>query len=318
MADTRISDLIVPQIFQPAVLERAYTSSVLMESGVATRNPALEAGLAGGGLSFSAGMIMPVVDQPGYAANVPTDVFNDLATPKKVTTGASIARRIERNDHFAHTDLTVEVTGVDLTNLLVGQAASMVTRWRQNSLIATINGAINETNTPGLINASGAAFSLGAMMDTFTVFGDGGGDLTGYGIAMNARTLAARRAAEVNAFIPASQTNVNFATYLGMPILISDSIPNGEMWFFRPGGVSYGVLPVKNAVEVQRETLSGNGGGGEIVGFRDAFTFAIQGMSFTGTTAGFIPTDAELANPANWTQVGSDRGLGVAKFTFTV
>ena len=324
MAFTSISDLsnaIRPNVFASAVLEQSLAKNALITSGIIARDPAMDAALAGTGYTFPAGYIEAVVDQSGYAPNTPTDDPSDLATPKKISAGKRTVPRLERNDHFSFTDLAISITAIYIADQLAAQAASMFLNCRQSALIATIKGALNETNTPTLVNTSGAAFSQGGLLASLAAWGDQA-DLARTVIVMNSAAQFALRVAEPNAFIPASKTDMGMTTYWGMPILVDDTIVDAgsvrTVYFIKSGGVRYGVGTVPNPVELQREALGGNGGGASTLGFRDAFGFYVPGVSWKGTSvAENLPTDAELATASNWELVGNAKRLGVAAYTFT-
>lgn len=321
MAYTAIADLIVPQIFSAAVLERSLTKNALVQSGLVTLDPILSAQIARGGLIFTGNSIAPVIDAPGYTPNVPTDDPSDLAVPKKISARSTKVPRLERNDHFSTTDLAQEVTGIDIEGVVAAQASDMVLKWRQLSLGAILKGAINEANTPDLVNVSGAAFGAGGLIDTLSVWGDNA-DLSRTVVVMNSAAAFRLRKAEPGSWAAPSKTDITLATYMGMPVVVDDTIVDAggvaTMYFFKGGAIRFGTAPVLNPVEVQRESLGGNGGGASIIGFRDAYAYHITGTSFkSAAVAENIPTDAELANPANWELTLPFKAVGVAAYTFT-
>jgi hypothetical protein len=322
MAYTAISDLIVPAIFSNAVLEQSLTKNALVSSGLVTNDPELSAKLAAGGLIFTSNSIGRVVDQANYAPNVPTDDPSDLATPKKISARSTKVPRLERNDHFIWADLTDTVTNAGIEDKLVAQYSEMVLKWRQLALGAILKGAINETNTPTLVNTSGAAYAAGGLIDTMSAWGDQASPERNV-LVMNSAARAALMKAEFGSWTTPASTNIALPTYLGMPVVVDDTIVDAggvrTMYMFKGGAIRFGSAAHPNPVEVQRESLGGNGGGATDLGFRDIFAFHITGTSFkSASVADSIPTEAELAMAANWELTLPAKAVGVAAYTFTV
>lgn len=335
MAATRISDLIIPAVAVPNILEKSLVSNRLVTSGLISLNPSTSAKLAQGGLTFGINTLRPVADTAGDP-NVSTDDPTVFAVPKKIASRSMTGVRLEFNDHFAAMDVAESVTAVDATNFVITKASSLVTSWRAKALGSVLKGVINKVTTPTLVNAinletsagqtAANKYSAGALIDTMSIWGDGVDDEQVF-LVMNSRMRRQLQAAEINSFVPVSKTDINFPTYMGMPYIVDDAIVDragttsgtvGTIYAVRAGAIEFAYAPVQNALELSREALAGNGGGETIVSMRDAFSYHINGTKWVGSAAATHPTFVELATPANWQKVYSDKAMGVAALTFNV
>lgn len=329
MASTAISDIIVPQVFAPYALEQSLARYPLLNGGIISLNPALSANLAGGGLTFNFPSFRNV-DESATAANVSNSDAASAATPEKMVARSNIAVRMERNKVWSSTDLTAAVAGADPLAAVAAYAADAINKWRNASLFSVLGGVMNETvmassvNTIASESIAGASaatkYSADALIDTMSVWGDSA--LEAPMLVMHSDMFRKLQKSEPNAFVPVSSTNVFFPTYLGFPVMVQDTYTKRAgttdgsvytIYMVKPGAIEMGVTQHANAVEVERSVLGGNGGGAELLAFRDIFTFHIVGTKFTSASvAGDLPTDGELATAANWNAVYNAKGIGVA------
>lgn len=330
MASTAISDIVVPQVFAPYALEQSLEKQALLKSGLIAINPALSARLAGGGLTFNFPSFRNA-DESATAANVSNSNASSNATPEKMVARSNIAVRSERNKVWSSTDLTAAVAGADPLAALAAQVGDSIAKWRDATLFSTIAGVVNETNMAASVNTIAAEsvagqsastkYSSGALIDTLAAWGDMGVDNAPV-LVMHSDMFRALMKTEPNSFVPVSSTNVFFPTYLGFPVLVQDRYTKRAgttdgfvytIYMVKAGAIEMGVAPHANAVEVERSVLAGNGGGSELLAFRDIFSFHIVGTKFlSASVAGDLPTDAELATAANWGLVGQAKAVGVA------
>lgn len=100
---TQISDVIVPEIFTPYVQQLTEEKSRLIRSGAVARDAALDAFLAGGGLTMNAPSWK---DLDNDADNVSSDDPGTSSTPNKIGTVNEIVVRLSRNNSWKTADLT--------------------------------------------------------------------------------------------------------------------------------------------------------------------------------------------------------------------
>jgi hypothetical protein len=336
---SNLSNIIVPQMFSAEVLEQSLKKNALVNSGIVTLNPIMSAYLASAGdgatlLSFKN------LDESATEANVSSTDPAEKATPEQVASRKQSFKRIARNKGWTSSDLEAALLSVDPANAIAAFSGDAMNKWRQTSMLKILTGCVNETVSSTLVNTiaveatgdytSATKISAGAVMDTLSVWGDFGtrdmilGDAV---LFMHSATYFALAKADPTSFQRASDQAYGFITYMGLPVIVDDTLPKVAgstsgfkytTYIVKRGALNFGYAPAKNPVAIQRVEAGGNGGGVEELWLRDNFAFHIKGYTFDGTVAGDNVTDAELANAANWTQVYSDKAIGVAALVHNI
>jgi hypothetical protein len=90
MAQTQISDVIVPAEFTAYQVENSMVSTALYQSGVVLPNGEMAAQLQAGAQQFTVPFWS---DIPDIEADVTTDVLATLASPQKITAASMIVRK---------------------------------------------------------------------------------------------------------------------------------------------------------------------------------------------------------------------------------
>lgn len=337
MASTAISNIVVPEVFAPYMLEMSMEKNAFVKSGLIAVNPALSAKLAGGGLTFSFPSFRNA-DESSTAANVSNSDAASNATPEGLVARSNIAVRLERNKVWSSTDLTASVAGADPLQALGLQLGDSINKWRTASLMSVMAGVVNETRMAASVNtiasesiagqSASTKWSVGALIDTLAAWGDSAVDAANApAILMHSAVFRSLQKAEPNSFVPVSTSNVFFPTYLGMPVIVDDRYTSRAgttdgvvytSYLIKRGAVEFGSAVHANAVEVERNVLGGNGGGAELLAARDIFAYHIIGTKFTGTPAADLPTDAELATASNWALAYSTKAIGVAALVHNI
>ena len=325
---TRISDVIVPQIFTTYVQQLTEQKSRLIQSGALARDGAIDQLLAGGGLTFN---VPSFRDLDNDDDNVSGDEADDRFTngssnssPKKIQTSMETAVRLSRNQSWSSTDLTSALAGVDPMGAIAGLVAGYWSRRLQAAFVATMNGvfamaaaapANGSTHTAGDMDndISGASFSAGttdfsaeAALDALVTIGDSQDDL---GMVM-VHSIVYNRMQKNNLidFIPDARGEVNIPTFLGRTVIVDDGVPNTDgvydSWFFGSGAVRLGVGSPKVPTETNRDPDAGNGGGQDALYSRLEWAIHPNGHRYRGTAPNGGPSNAattnNLANLASW------------------
>jgi len=343
MAVTRLSDVIVPQVFASYMLEQSIVKNLLIQSGVVSENAVLSAYLAGGGQTFNLPSWKPI-DQNGTAANVPSDDTAVQATPEAVVARKQIAVRLDRNKVFGTADITAALAGSDPLDAVGSYAGLAINQWRQDSLRNVLLGCVNVTNAAGLVNSvaveatgsytAATRINASTVIDTFTGWGDSIMAMKGSAIFMHSDTYRYLVKNDFTSFSRGSFQTISLGQnattgaapgmdqYLGMWVFVDDTLPKVAgttsgfkytSYIVKPGAVTFGMTPAEFPVEVQRFVKDANGGGGEYLALRDTFSYHIGGFKFnSASVAGVVPTDAELATVSNWSQVFNNKAVGVA------
>lgn len=319
MAITRLSDVIVPEVFLDYLSLFSTEKSQLVQSGLVVPSPRVQALLAGGGRTFN----MPFWnDLADTEANVATDDPAVTATPLPITTGKDVAIRHNRNQSWGAADLEKALVGEDPMAEIVKKVGGYWTRQDQRLLIASLIGifadnvandsadmvndiALKSAGTPGDSNK----ISPDAILDTQQTMGDAGKNLTA--IAMHSVIKTSLKKQNLISTIPASEGRVAFDTFMGLRIIEDDGITPytstqvvHRIFLMGSGAFSSGEGSPKVPVEVERQAMQGRGSGVEYLVSRREFILHPAGYKFVETgIAGQSPTNTELQAAAQWDRV---------------
>lgn len=339
---TALSNLIVPQVFAPYMLEQSLVKNALIQSGVITRNPLLDEKLAGGGTTFNLPSFRPL-DASGTAANVPTDDNTVLATPEAIIGRAQIAVRLARNKVWGATDIVRTIAGSDPMAAIGSYVGLEINKWRQLSLVNLLAGTVNTTNLSSNVNSiaveatgsytASTRINAGTVVDTLSAMGDFATNTDGMAIFMHSDTYRYLIKSDFTSFqrqsfqsLGLGQNAVDGSSapgmqqYLGMQVIIDDTLPKVAgstsgykytSYIVKPGAITFGFTPDLNPVEVQRMVREGNGAGAEYLAARDVFSYHINGFKWVGSAASIVPSNTELATASNWSAVFAGKGIGV-------
>jgi len=336
MAQTQISDVVVPAVFAPYVQLLSTNLSLLVRTGVISNSPALSSALNGGGR---------FIDMPHWndladtLANVSTDSGSDLirpgvqadandATPTNIIAGRTVAIRNNRNQSWSSMDLASQLAGPDAMDAIASRVASYWVRQDQLQLNSVIKGLVagnatllNDVAAADGVNAADAnLFSADALLDTFQLMGDHKQNITA--IAVHSAVHTRMQKLNLIDFVADSGANVGFGTYMGKSLLVDDSLATATdtdalaasrvryyTVAFGAGAFQYGAGSPRVASEVSRQALAGNGGGQEVLTSRREYVLHPAGFTVaSNVSAGQSPTNAELEASTAYT-MNYDRKL---------
>lgn len=335
MAVTQIADVVVPEIFSPYVQQMTESKSRLIMSGAVVRDSALDADLAGGGVTFNRPSFKDLDDS---TENVSTDNPASSSTPNKIGTATEIQVRLSRNNSWSSMDLAAALAGVDPMGAIASRVSDYWVRREQAAFVATMTGvfANNDAATDSYHtqydmthDVSGASFvdgvtnfSAEAFIDACLTMGD---SMDALGMIMVHSVVYARMLKNnLIDFIPDS-TNSNstpnagntkgIPTFLGRIVIVDDNVPFSggvfQSWLFGAGAVRNGRGSPKVPTEVEREAAAGDGGGQEILYNRVEWCLAPVGFAYIGTPASGGPSNAttsnNLGNAGSWRRVFTER-----------
>lgn len=331
MATVRLTDVIVPEVFNRYMMNKTMVNTRLKESGVLRSDPRMQKFLAGGGRTIN---LPSWNDLDNTSANISSDDPDSSAVPLKTGTFKDIAIRHNRNQHWQDADLTAELAGEDPMKAIGDRVAAYWDREFQRCLISTLKGAFNDniTNDSGdmvydiATDSAGAItdaerISADAVVDTLQTMGDAAVQ-TGDGMdslsLLIMHSVPYRKLQKLNLidYIPDSSGKIMFPTFLGKDLIISDQCPavagsnRTTYWTFLlgRGAICFDQHAPAKPVATDRNELAGDGAGVETLSTRRQFVMHPHGIKFTDTTVtGQSPTDTELELEGNWDRVYPER-----------
>ena len=316
MAVTKIQNVIVPDVFNPYVVEKTAELSALFQSGIIRPDAALDTLARTGGTLLQ----MPFwTDLTGA-----DEVLSDAAalTPQNIAASKDIARLHARGKAWGVNDLAKALSGDDPMAQIGNLVADYWARRFQALLISTLTGVFAAASMSGNVHNISAitgadAFTGSTFIDAAHKLGDAESKLTA--VMVHSLVFATMRKQNLIEFIPNSEGVYNIPTYLGKRVIVDDSMPVTSgvytTYLFGEGAIGYGEGEAPVPTETDRDSLAGE----EYLINRRHFIMHPRGVKWNETSvAGEFPTNAECEAAANWTRVYSNKNIRIVKFVHKI
>lgn len=326
MSETRVADIIVPELFTPYMVKLTEQKSRLIRSGAVASDETLNAFLAGGGLTIHSPSFRDLEDTD---ENVGSDDPAVKAVAGKIAAQQEVAVRLSRNHSWSTMDLTKALAGVDPADAIAQLVSGYWARRMQAAFLATMKGvfANNDAVTDayhtqydmrhdisGAVYADGVTnFSGAAVVDTAVTMGDSMDDLSM--IMMHSIVYARAQKNNMIDFVEDSDTKVKIPLFLGREVIVDDGMPNAagvfETWMFGGGAVRVGQGAPKVPTAVDRDEKAGNGAGMETLHSRVEWCMHPEGHAYIGTSPvggpSNLTTANNLGNAGSWRRAFAER-----------
>lgn len=313
---TIVTDVIVPSVFNPYVVERTAELSAFYQSGIIARSPELDALATAGG---------KLINMPYWEDLTGDDeVLSDTGalTVGKIEAGQDVAALLTRGRAWSVNDLAKALSGDDPMAAIGDLVAAYWARRWQAVLINTLAGIFGNSATgmDGNIHdisaestAATRSIAAGTTVDAMYKLGDANQRLTGF--AMHSATVAKLTKDDLIETIPGSEGKPTIKYFLSKPVVEDDGLPvaNGvyTTYVFGNGafGLGEGAAPVPT--EMDRDSLAGD----DILVNRRHFLLHPRGVAFqNAVVTGKTPSNTELANYLNWKRVYSNKNVRIVQF----
>lgn len=325
MALVQLSDVIDVTLFRDLPAELDPTMDTFFNSGIITRNPLLD-GLANGEGKLSELPFWKDVDmasEPNYS-----DDSENTATPQKIVQAEQIARKAFVNQGWKEADLVTELAmGEDALQFIRRRTDKYFSLQFQRRLIASCNGVLADNvanDSADMVidvasesiagQSASTKFSRTSFTSAVYTLGDMATQITAIGV--HSAIMKQMVDADDIDYIPDSQGNLTIPTYLGVRVIVNDTMPvtagttdgvKHTSILFGQGAFGYGEGSPKVPVEVEREASQGNGGGTETLWVRNTWLLHPFGFQATGTPTGDSFNLSELATAGSWDRVFDSR-----------
>lgn len=317
MAYTKLSDMLVPDVWAQYVIERTSELSDVWQSGILSDvNSQVDFPDAGSTIN------LPFFQDLSGADEVLDDTSN--LTVNSVSTSKDVAVILRRAKVFGSSDLAGDLAGSDPMRVIGDRFANYWARRMQKTLIETLNGAVGQVsaNVSDISSLSGAAsnFDGEAFLDATGKLGDHQDMLTA--IAVHSATYTSMKKQDLIDFIPDSEGKPTIPTYMGHRVIVDDGLPvtSGAYttYIFAEGAIAYAEGMPKVPAETDREALTN--GGSEYLVNRRYFILHPRGIKWdpgSGVPSAQSPSNTELGG-SNWTRVYEAQNIRIVKFVHTV
>ena len=312
---TIISDVIVPEVFNPYVIQRTAELSAFYQSGIIARNPELDRLASSGGRLLN----MPFWEDLEGDDEVLSDT--DPLTVGKIEAGQDVAALLARGRAWSVNDLAKALSGDDPMAAIGDLVAEYWARRFNVILIKTLDGIFGhddtemDTNQHDISAETGDAAVIDAKtaVDAIYKLGDNADKLTGF--AMHSATVAKLTKDDLIETFPPSEGKPAVKTFLGKPVVVDDGLPvdNGvyTTYIFGAGAFGWGEGGAPVPTETARDALSGD----DILVNRRHFILHPRGVAFqNASVSGATPNNTELANYLNWKRVYESKNVRIVQF----
>lgn len=330
MALTRLTDVIIPEVYESYTAVDNPERTAFFESGVAVRNGMLDAKANEGGETLNVPFWNDL--DPTTEPNLSSDDPGSSATPQKITAANQVARMSYLNQAYSSADLAGEIAGSDPMQRVRNRFGRYWQRQWQRRVIASLDGILadNVANDDGDMvedvsiadgdnAAAGNLFSRSAFTGAGFTLGDRFQDTT----AIAVHSVVYKRMVDNDdiEFIPDSQGQMTIPTFMGRRVIVDDGmsvVEGGTSGFvytsvlFGTGAVGYGEGSAQVPVEVDREALQGDGGGVDILIERKTWLLHPFGFAVGTAPSAQSYTLAELKAAASWDRVVDRKNVPLA------
>lgn len=329
MANTLISDVIVPSVFNPYVIERTAERARFYMGGILSVDPRFDVLATQGG---------KLINMPFWHDLTGDDeLLSDTGslTPAKITAGQDIAVLLMRGKAWQANDLAQALSGSDPMAAVGNLVSDYWARRYQATMINSLSGVFADNvandssdmsiDVAGATNADVSAatrMSGDVFIDGQNTFGDALGQIAG--VAMHSHVYNNLKKIDNISFEKESDGATEITRYRGLPIIVDDNLPyipaagsgagdaaaQYTTYLFGTGAIAMGTGSAPVPTETDRDSLGGN----DILVTRAHFIMHPRGVAFqSSSVAGASPSNAELALAANWNRVYERKNVRIAQ-----
>ncbi len=314
MAGTTLSDVIVPEIFNPYVIQRTMELSALYQSGIVSNNAEFDR------LASEAAPMhnMPFFeDLSGESENV---VEGADLTANKITSSKDVSVTIRRAAMWSATDLSAALAGSDPMQAIANLVAGYWARDMQKTLIHILKGVFAASTMADhkldISAEEGAAANISApaFIDALQMLGDAQGQLTA--VCMHSATKAWLK--KQNLITTERDSNsVEFDTYQDRRVIVDDGCPvSGGVYttyIFGAGAFALGNGNPVGFVATETDRDKKKGSGVDYLINRRTFILHPRGIAWQNAAKEHVesPSNEELENGTNWKRVFEPKAIRV-------
>lgn len=324
MAETRISDIVIPEVFGPYIMERSLNQSRFFDSGVIVQNAQIASYLLGGGKTFN----IPFWHDLTGDSGIPSE--SSATSVANIDTEKAIVRRQIREKAWGSNDLAHAFAGADPFEAIGARVAGYWANELDKLAILTARGVIAnniDADSSDLVvdikSADGNVTSANKISAPKTIEavmkqGDRFDEIVA--IAVHSAVYATLVSNDLIDFVPDSSGKLTIPTYMGLRLIVSDNLPaldgvstekQYHSYLFKAGAIGYGASAgAIKEVEVDRDPSKG--GGIDILYTRRQFGMAPLGFSWVlSPDTGISPTNDQLVHANSWDRVYDKKNTGV-------
>lgn len=311
MPKTTVADVIVPEVFNPYVVEKTTELSALYQSGIVASSDELNSLALSGGRLIN----MPYWNDLDGDDEVLSDI--NALDVERITSGQDIAVLLMRGKAWSVNDLAKALSGDDPMQVIGQLVAGYWARRMQAAILSILEGVFAAPSMAPNVYNTDVRIDSDNMILASQCLGDAKSKLTGY--LMHSAVEADLARQDLIDFAKDSTGSIEIPTYFGKPVIVDDGCPvaNGvyTTYIFGQGAIGYGEGAAPVPTETTRDALSGD----DILINRRHFILHPRGVRWLDqNVADQSPSNAELADPANWRRVYDAKNVRMVKYTHRI
>lgn len=327
MPGTTLQDVIVPELFNPYVINRTMELSALVQCGIIANDQEFDR---------LASQAAPTVNMPFFedlTGESEQVIEGTDLEDNKITSNKDVAVIIRRAKMWSATDLSAALAGSDPMMAIGTLVARFWERDMQKELIALLDGIFGTIPAEGetaavtrlasnlldisALSGAKANWSGSAFIDAEQMLGDAKAQLTG--ICMHSATEAYLKKQNLIETVQPSN-DLGFGTYQGKRVIVDDGCPvvNGvyTTYLFGNGAIALGNGNPVGFVPTETDRAKRKGSGVDYLINRKTMILHPRGVAFTNAkvekTEG--PSRAELKDAVNWKPVYEPKQIRIVAF----
>ena len=248
---TQLNDVIIPELFDPYVVNRTRELSALFQSGIVS---------SGEQFDRLASEAAPIHSMPFFedlTGDSEPVIEGAELTARQIRSNKDVSTTIRRANMWAATDLAAALSGADPMKAIGDLVASFWARDTQKELIAVLKGVFGTYQEEGgavtplaghIMDISGAGtaaarrISASAFIDALQLLGDAQSALTS--VVMDSATKAYLKKQNLIE-TQRDSDSVEFSTYQDRRVIVDDGCPSEDgvhtAYIFGEGALAYGV-----------------------------------------------------------------------------
>lgn len=326
MSETRIADVIVPEIFTDYVVENTATKSNIIQSGLAVRLPEYDEKVAAGGYTFN----MPFWGDLSGDSEILKD--DTALTVNSISSGKQVCPKLFRGKAFGSNDLAGALAGSDPTIRIADRFRAYWDREQQTILVNVLKSLFGSTGVlasshylnkaiedNAVSGATEVDFAATDFINLTQLLGDTMDDLEI--LCVHSKVYATLKINNLIDFVEDSEQGLTIPFYQGKRVIVDDGCPVRDgtgatsgntakvytSFAFQRGafGIGIGIPTAFVPFETDRNSLAGY----DVIISRLAMAIHPMGIKWTpgsGVPADETPSNAELADADNWTKAYTD------------
>lgn len=311
---TTLSDVIVPELFTPYVIQRTMELSALFNSGIVERNAEFDR---------LASEAAPVHTMPFFAdlTGDPEDVVEgaDL-TAAGIESKTDVSTTIRRAKMWSSTDLAAAMAGSDPMKAIGDLVAGFWARSMQKELVSELKGIFaSESMADHVLNISGntgvaANISATSFFDALQKMGDAADTLTAVAMHSATKTYLMKQNLITT---QRDSSDASFDVYQGRRVVVDDECPVADgvytTYLFGERAVAFGEGSPVGFVPTETTRDPKKGSGVDYLINRHTFILHPRGIKWTNKTRAHAETVSrkEMEDGTNWERAYESKAIRV-------